>query len=170
MKRILLLIPIIGILFLGACGAAEVPLTHYVSEEFHYSIDYPEDWLTTDLTPTEIGIKPADADYKQIQIKADVGEPLTAAMSIQQQSEMYAANIRQSFAILGATDVSIPENKAGTGRWNWELTFTMTYENTPLEGGEFILETESITYTIFYIQSEDWPEGMEVIDSFSLTQ
>jgi hypothetical protein len=167
MKRILLAALIVGVWLLGACGSSGNDTYHYVNNEFGYSIDCPADWNIETLGPTRIGIGTAEGGYNQIQIDAAVGASLITSMSDQQAAETCSENVRQAFNALGATDISIPVNKRGTDKWSWELAFTVTYEDTPLQGGEFILETETTTYTIFYLYSAAWPEGMEVIDSFS---
>jgi hypothetical protein len=161
------MILVVGILSLGACGSQT---THYVSEEFGYSVDYPKDWIVEELSSTSIGIKPAYNAFNQIQIFAYAGQPLASSMSDLLIIEMYDANLRQSLNASGYTDIDIPVNTGGEDKWDWEIAFTATYEGFPIQGGEFIKETESMTYTVFYIQSGDWLEGQEVMDSFSLTE
>jgi hypothetical protein len=167
MKRILLIILVTGVILLGACGG---PNKHYVNEEFGYSIDYPKGWLQEEISSTRIGIKPEDSTYNQIQIDAYTGAPASASTADVFLAITYEADLQQALSTFGCTDLNISINERTTGKWDWMIFFTVIYEGTPLDGGEFIKETESITYTIFFIQSADWPEGQEVIDSFSLVQ
>lgn len=167
MKRILLMIMVIGILLLGACVN---PNKHYVNEEFGYSIDYPKDWIMEELSSNSIGIKPTDSAFNQIQIFAYAGQSLAGSMPDLMLVEMYDADLRQSLGASGYTDIDIPVNTRGADKWDWEIAFTAIYEDIPLQGGEFIKETESMTYAVFYIRSGNWLEGQAVMDSFSLTQ
>jgi len=167
MKRILLIILVTGVLLLGACGGA---IKHYANEEFGYSIDYPEDWFLEEISPTKIGIRTGNIAYNQIQIDAYIGGPASTLMSDALLAVEYENRLWQSFSTIGGTDLKVSVNERATGKWDWVIVFTVIYEDALLQGGEFIKETESITYTIFFIQSADWPEGQEVIDSFSLVQ
>ena len=167
MKRILLVILVTGVLLLSACGG---PNKHYVNEELGYSIDYPKDWFLEEINPTEIGIRPGDSAYNQIQIDAYIGSPSSTLMPDVLLATSYETKLWQALNTFGFTDLNISVNERGTEKWDWVIAFTVIHEDTLLQGGEFIKETESITYTIFFLQSEDWPEGQEVIDSFSLVQ
>jgi hypothetical protein len=168
MKRILLLILAIGILLLGACGGNGI--THYVNEEFGYSLDYPKDWVMEELDEYKIGVMPGGGGYNQIQIDSYVGEPLISSTPESMVASVYEADLQMLADSLVSPDLNISVNEPASGKWDWMAAFTMTSEDTPLQGGLFVKETETITYTIFYIQSTDWPEGQEVIDSFSLTE
>jgi hypothetical protein len=167
-KRILLIILVTGVLLLGACGGN--PNKHYVNEELGYSIDYPKEWFLEEVNPTRTGIRPGDSASKQIQIDAYIGSPSSTLMPDALLATSYETKLWQALKPFGFTDLNISVNKRGTEKWDWEIAFTVIYEDTLLQGGEFIKETESITYTIFFLQSEDWPEGQEVINSFSLVQ
>jgi hypothetical protein len=168
MKRILLFIMAIGILLLGACGGGAT-LTHYVNQEYGYSIDYPSDWLREDLADNEVGIKPADAPYNQIQITAFPGQPIIGTLPDETIASSNESSLQALAKDLGATDLEITVNQRAEGKWDWEVNFSLTSEGTPLQGGLFILETPTVSFTVFFIQSEEWPEGQEVIDSFSPT-
>lgn len=167
MKRILLIVLVTSVLLLGACGGAN---THYVNEEFGYSIDYPQDWFLEEISPTKIGIRTGTSAYNQIQIEAFAGGPASTLMSDAVLAVEYENRLWQSFSTIGGTELNVSVNERATGQWDWVVVFTVIYEGALLQGWEFIKETESITYTIFFIQSADWPEGQEVVDSFSLVQ
>lgn len=167
MKRISLLIMVIGVFLLGACGS---PITHYVSEEFGYSIDYPKDWIMEELDENKTGVMPGDGSYNQIQIHSRVGEPVIASTSESMFAITQESDLQLLAETLGSTDLYITTNEPASGQWDWEVVFNLTYEDTQLQGGLFIKETETITYTVFYLQSTDWLEGQEVINSFSLTE
>jgi hypothetical protein len=167
MKRILLIILAIGVLLLGACNGAGGELTQYVNEHYGYSIDYPSDWLLEDLSDNETGVMPTDANYNQIQISSFPGEP---SLDLMEDSAIRSTNeaVLQMLADqLSATDMEITVNERAEEQWDWVVEFTMTLQDFTLEGGLLIKETPTITYNIFYIQSADWPEGQEVIDSFT---
>ncbi len=171
MKRIFLMILVIGVLLLGACGESSGNgITHYVSEEFSYSIDYPEDWIMEELDPNRIGIAPSESGFNQIQVNAYLGEPTIASTPDTMVQTANESDLQQFADTLGDVDLTISVNERSSGKWDWVAAFTLTYEDVPLEGGLFIKETETITYTIFFLQSEDWPEGQEVIDSFSVIE
>ena len=170
MKRILLIIMAIGILLLGACNGSGGELTHYVNEQYGYSIDYPSDWLLEELSDNETGVMPPDAHYNQIQISSFPGEP---TLDLMEDSAIRTSNeaVLQMLADqLSATDMELTVNERSEEQWDWVVEFTMTLPgDVTLEGGLLIKETSTITYNIFYIQSADWPEGQEVIDSFTPT-
>jgi len=171
MKRILLIIPVIGVLLLGACATTPGgQLTHYVNEELNFSIDYPNGWIMEELDSDKIGIMPGGGGYNQIQITAYVVEPAIASTPESLVASMYEAILQLFAETFGGIDLYISVNEPASGKWDWVAAFTLTHEDTPLQGGLFIKETESITYTIFFLQSTDWPEGQEVIDSFSPTE
>jgi hypothetical protein len=179
MKRILLPILIIGVLLLGACGAPSTPsdeaptqpqFTHYVNKEFGFSVNYPKDWILEELNPNEIGIKPEDSEYNQVQIGAYIGEPIIASMPESWVAASTEAGLQQFFDMLGGTNLNIFVNEPASGKWDWVVAFTVIYEDTSLQGGQFIKETESISYTLFFIHCMDWPEGQEVINSFRLIE
>jgi len=170
MKRILPIL-VIGVLLLSACGApAETKVTHYVNKEFGFSIDYPKGWILEELNPNEIGIKPEESEYNQIQIGAYAGEPIIASMPESWVAAANEAGLQQFFDVLGGTNLNIFINEPASGKWDWVVTFTVIYEDTPLQGSFFIKETESTCYTLTLIQCMDWPEGQEVINSFRLTE
>lgn len=166
MKRILLLILASGILLLGACGGPTT--THYVNEEFGYSIDYPKGWLLEELNPNEIGIRPTDSKYDQIQIGAFPGEPVIGLLSESWVAAITEAALQQFLDILGGTNLNVFINEPASGKWDWVASFTAIYQGTPLQGSFFVKETESMAYTLTLIQSTDWPEGSKVLDSFRL--
>ena len=176
MKRILLPILVIGVLLLSACSApATAPPTepqfmHYVNKEFGFSIDYPKGWLLEKLNPNEVGIKPKDSEYNQIQIAAYAGEPMIGSMPESWVVASTEASLRQFFDVLGGTNLNVFINEPATGKWDWVAGFTVVYEDTPLQGSLSIKETKSTCYTLILIQCMDWPEGQEVISSFRLTE
>jgi hypothetical protein len=168
MKRILSPILVIGILLLSACGA---PTTvHYVNEEFGFSVDYPKGWILEEINPNEIGIMPRDSDYNQIQIGAFPGEPIMGSLPESQVAALTEAMIQQFFDMMGGTNLNVFINEPASGKWDWTASFTVIYEDTPLQGVFLIKETETISYTLTLIQCLDWPEGQEVLNSFSLTE
>jgi hypothetical protein len=172
-QRILLSVLVIGVLSLVACGApSTAPPTqvHYVNEEFSFSIDYPKGWILEELNPNEIGIKPKDSEYNQVQIGAYAGEPIIGTLPESLVAAANEAGLQQFFDTLGARNLNIFVNEPASGKWDWVVAFTVIHEDTPLQGGQFIKETESVSYTLFFIQCMDWPEGQEVINSFRITE
>ncbi len=159
---------------LGACGSPNTDsspeFTHYVNAEFGFSVDYPTDWILEEVDLGKIGIKPEESAYNQIMISAYVGSPAFASSPEFMISTSNEASLRQFFEALGFTDLTILVNEPASEKWDWVMTFTVFYEDIPLQGGQFIKETESVYYTLFFLQNTDWPEGQEVIDSFSLTE
>ena len=171
MKRVLLSVLVIGILLLSACGTpSETQLVHYENKEFGYSVDYPKDWILDELNPNEIGIMPRDSEYNQIQIGAFHGEPMIGSLSESWVADLTEAGLQQFFETLGGTNLNVFINEPASGKWDWVAAFTVTYENTPLQGSFLMKETETISYTLMLIQCLDWPEGQEVINSFRLTE
>jgi hypothetical protein len=166
MKVMLLPLLVIGVLLLSACGApattqpAEAPtepqFVHYVNEEFGYSIDYPKGWLLEELNPNEIGIKPKDSEYNQVQIGAYAGEPIIGSLPESWVAAANEAGLQQFFDVLGASNLNVFINEPASGKWDWVVSFTVIYEDTPLQGGQFIKETKSVSYTLFFIQRSDW--------------
>jgi len=45
-------------------------LKHYENGEYGFSIDYPNSWYLGQISNSEIGIKPRNSEYNQIQIGA----------------------------------------------------------------------------------------------------
>jgi hypothetical protein len=185
MKRILLTTLVIGIPLLGACGApstttpeptvpAKAPpqpqFVNYVNKEFGFSIDYPKGWLLEKLNPNEIGIKPSDSKYNQIQIGA-WNEPA----GINKLPDRLAvastkASLEQFFGALGATNINIFVNERAKGKWDWMAGFTLTYKDASLQGVFYMKDTPTNSYTIILIEQIDWPEGIAVVNSFRLTE
>lgn len=171
MKRIFLSFLVIGVLLIGACGApSETKVIHHVNKEFGFSVDYPKGWLLEEINPNEIGIKPRDSDYNQIQIGAFPGEPIMGSLPESQVAALTEAMIQQFFDMLGGTNLNVFINEPASGKWDWTASFTVIYEGTPLQGVFLIKETESTCYTLTLIQCLNWPEGQEVLNSFRLTE
>ena len=171
MKRILLVVLVIGMLLLSACGApSETQLTHYVNKEFGYSIDYPKGWLLEQLNPNEIGIKPKDNKYNQIQIGTFHQEPMIASVPESWLAASVEATLRQLFDMLGGTNLNVFINEPTSGKYDWTAAFTVVYEDTPLHGSFFIKETVSTWYTVLLVEGLDWPEGLTAINSFRLIE
>lgn len=171
MKRILLPTLVIGILLLSACGASsETQLVHYVNKEFGYSIDYPKGWLLEELNPNEIGIKPKDSKYNQIQIGGFHEEPIIGSIPESWGAASIEAILQQFFDMLGGTNLNVFINEPTSGKWDWMAGFTVIYESTPLQGSFFMKETKSTSYTLMLIQALDWPEGLAVMNSFRLIE
>jgi hypothetical protein len=168
MKRILLIIMAAGILLLGACNGGSVELTHYVNEQYGYSIDYPSDWLLEELSDNETGVMPPNANYNQIQISSFPGEPTLDLMEDEAIRSTNESVLQLLADQLEALEMEITVNERSEEQWDWVVEFTISLQgDVTLEGGLLIKETPTITYNIFYIQSADWPEGQEVIDSFT---
>ena len=151
----------------------EPEYVHYVNEEFEFSLDYPEDWLLEEVNPNEVGIRPKDSEYNQIQIGAYDAEPIIGLFEDSFIVSSHKASLQQFFDMMGASDLEILVNERASGMWDWVVSFTVVYEDTPLQGGEFIKERyisedEFIIYSLFYMHSMDWPEGIKVIDSFTV--
>jgi len=158
----------IGILLLGACNGSGGELTHYVNEQYGYSIDYPSDWLLEDLSDNETGVMPPNAHYNQIQISSFPGEPTLDLMDDEAIRSTNEAVLQLLADQLEVLEMEITVNERSEERWDWVVEFTMNLqEGSTLEGGLLIKETPTVTYNVFYIQSADWPEGQEVIDSFT---
>jgi hypothetical protein len=171
MKRTLLPVLALGILLLSACSAlAETQVIHYVNKDFGFSVDYPKGWLLEEINPNEIGIKPKDSEYNQIQIGAFSGEPIMGSLPESQVAALTEAMIQQFFDMLGGTNLNVFINEPASGKWNWTASFTVIYEGTPLQGVFLIKETQTACYTLMLIQCLDWPEGQEVMNSFRLTE
>ena len=153
---------------------SEPEYVHYVNEEFEFSLDYPKDWLLGEVSPNEVGIKPKDSEYNQIQISAYEAKPIIGVYEESFIASSHKAGLQQYFDALGASDLEILVNERVSGMWDWVVSFTVVYEDTPLQGGELIREyyfseEECLVYSLFYMYSMDWPEGLKVIDSFRIT-
>jgi hypothetical protein len=146
---------------------------HYVNEEFEFSIDYPEVWLLEEISPDMVGIKPEDSKYNQIQISVYDAEPIIGVYEESFIVSAYETSLRGYFDALGAYEPEIIVNERASGVWDWVVRFSVIYEDTPLQGGElikerYISEDEFLIYSLFYMHSDDWPDGFEVIDSFTI--
>lgn len=145
---------------------------HYVNEEFEFSIDYPEGWLLEEISLNMVGIKPEDSEYNQIQIGAYDAKPIIGVYEESLIVSAHKASLQQFFDMMGASNLEILVNERASGMWDWVVKFTVIYEDTPLQGGELIKERyfsedECLVYSLFYMHSMDWPDGFEVIDSFT---
>lgn len=152
---------------------SEPEYVHYVNEEFEFSIDYPKDWLLEEVNPNEVGIRPRDSKYNQIQIGAYEAKPIIGSFEESWIAASHEASLQQFFDMMGAGNLDILVNEPASGMWDWVIKFTVIYEETPLQGGEFIKERyisedEFLVYSLFYMQFKDWAEGIEVIDSFTI--
>jgi len=157
---------------------------HYENEEFGFGFDYPEDWLQEEVASDGIGtgtglgigigIKPTDSEHNQIQISVDANAyPVLIAFGESYFADLRTYSLEQFFEQLGANNLNILVNERVRGMWDWETTFNVTYEDTPLEGGVFVREKyvsdeECTLYSLFYVHSNDWPEGLKVVDSFAI--
>ncbi len=61
----------------GGGGSGE--FAHYPNSDYGYSIDYPKYWHFEQISDGEIGVKPKDSEYNQIQIRT-YPLPLTGSM------------------------------------------------------------------------------------------
>jgi len=152
----------------------EPEYVHYVNEEFEFSLDYPKGWLLEEVNPNEVGIRPKDSEYNQIQIGAYEAEPIIGVYEESFIVSSHKASLQQFFDMMGASDLEILVNERASGMWDWVVSFTVIYEDTPLQGGElikerYISEDEFLVYSLFYMYSMDWPDGLKVIDSFTIT-
>lgn len=173
----LILLTLLGVLVLSmfACvgregeGTSATPeLVHYANSEFGYSIDYPKGWLFEQLNPNEIGVKPRDSEYNQVQIAAYFGEPMIGSVPESWVAASIEASLQQFFDLLGGRDLNVFFNEPASGKWDWVAGFTVIYEDTPLQGQMLVTETESVTYVLMLVQFMDWPEGQDVVDSFRI--
>jgi len=126
-----------------------------------------------ELSPYEVGIKPGDSKHNQIQIGAYPGEPQTVVLEESQLVATHRASLQNYFDTWGASDFEILVNEPASGQWDWEVRFSAIYEATPLKGGHlvherYISEDENLTYSIFYMYSKEWLEGLKVINSFKI--
>lgn len=153
---------------------------HYGNEEFGFSFDYPEDWLLEKVNPdgmgieTGIGIKPADSEHNEIQIAVYDGYPMIGSFGESFFAQSQRDSLEQFFGQLGAGDLNILVNERVKGMWDWQVSFTVTLDDTPIQGGVFtkekyINDDECTVYGLFYLHSDDWPEGLKVIDSFTIS-
>jgi len=170
--------PLIGLVLLLAssilaCETSPQPeLVHYASEEFGYTVDYPQGWDLVQLSANEIVIGPPDSKYDQVQISAKPGEPRIGLLPESVIAGSIEVNLQEFFGRLGATDLNVSKNELVSGKWDWVVAFTFVHQGTPLEGEMLIKETESMYYslTVISISGADWPEGQAVVDSFRLVQ
>jgi len=154
-----------------ACETLTEPeVVHYASEEFGYSIDYPQGWDLVQLNPNEIVIGPPDSKYDQIQISAKPGEPRIGLLPESVIADSIEANLQEFFGRLGGTNLNVSKNEPVSGKWDWAVAFTFAHQDTALEGEMVIKETESVYYslTVISVLGVDWPEGEVVVDSFRL--
>lgn len=164
-----------GLLLLAATASIVVSCssgthTHYANKEYSYSIDYPRSWVFEQINPNEVGIKPRDSQFNQIQISAEPGSPVIDLLEEAEGAALMESSLRYTFGLMGASNLNVLINTSTVGKWDWQLDFTFVYENTQLKGSMRIKETASISYTLTIIQRGAWPESSEVIDSFTLTR
>jgi len=141
-------------------------LVHYTNSEYGYSIDYPKCWYFEQFNDNEIGIMPEDSEYNQIQISASY-EPLLGSMPESWVAASIEATIEQFFDMLNCTNVNVYSNEPVSGKWDWVAAFTVTCDNTPLQGEFIVTETQSTSYvlTIIQVAAVDWPEGQAALNS-----
>ena len=170
--------PLIGLVLLlassvVACETSTEPgLVRYESEEFGYSVAYPQGWDLVQLSANEIVIGPAERKYDQIQVSAKPGEPRIGLLPESVIAGSIEANLQEFFGRLGATNLNVFKNEPVSGKWDWAVAFTFVHGGTALEGEMVVRETESIYYslTVISVSGTDWPEGQAVVDSFRLVQ
>jgi hypothetical protein len=154
----------------GAVSCGESSQKQYVNSKFGYSIEYPSNWIREELNPNEIGIKPQDNKYNQIQIGAWHGVTGIDRLSDAWVTNLTDASLKQFLNALGGKDINIFINERATGNWDWLAMFAFTFEDTPLQGAQMIKETDDTTYVLTILQCLDWPEGGEVIKTFKLIE
>lgn len=145
-------------------------VVNYTDSEFGYSIAYPKCWYFEQLNDNEIGVRPKDIEYNQIQIEAFHGEPLIDSMPESQFATITEWTFQLYFEALGCTNLNVYINEPASGEWDWMSAFTVTCEDTSLQGEQFIMETQSTSYTLTILQVADidWYAGQEVLNSFQV--
>lgn len=186
--KVLILLTLLAILLAStmACGGGEgdqpmpspnggtegaLPTLHvYTNSEFGYSIAYPKGWQFEQINPNEIAIMPEDSEYNQIQIASHRGEPMLRSMPDSLVAALQETGIGQFIDLLGGRNLNIVINERASGKWDWVVFFTFLYEGTPLAGEALVKETQSTYYAITRVQANvtDWPEGQDVMDSFTV--
>jgi len=150
------------------------PITYvnYVNKEFHYSLDYPSSWVRGEINPNEMGFKPSDDKYSWIQIGAFPGPPKFAPLSTELKTRLTEIAIRQWLEAMGGKGIYIISNQEASGEWDWAISATFVYENTPLALTQFIRETPSTAYTfcLIYPYVFTFKEGWDAKESFTLTE
>lgn len=144
------------------------PPKEYLNHEYGYAITYPGNWYFEEFNPNEIGVKPRDNQYNQIQIHSEHGQPLIGVIANSLYAASVEAALQQFYDVLGARNLNVFVNGPASGKWDWVAVFTVIYDETPLQGAMFIKETQSTCYTLVLIRLGDWPEGQAVFESFRL--
>ena len=154
---------------LAACGQPQpagesTSYTHYTNTKGAYSLEYPSGWQLEEINPEEIEIRPKH-NWNRVQIGAFEDIPPVSAELLGPLSE---ANIRSFCGAKGFENVTIITNEAATGKWDWMTTYSFSYEEMPFFGTFLMKQTHNRLYTFAIVQVGDFPEGLKVLDSFTI--
>jgi len=152
-----------------ACGQPQpagesASYIHYTNTKGAYSVEYPSGWQLEEINPEEIEIGPKGS-YNRVQIGAFKDVPTVPDELLGPLGE---ANIRSFCGAKGFENVTIITNEAATGKWDWVTTYSFSYEGMPFFGTFLVKRTPTRLYTFAIIQSGDFPEALDVLDSFTI--
>jgi hypothetical protein len=167
---------LLGVLLLltssfAACGQPQptgeyTSYIHYANTEGAYSVEYPSGWELEEINPDEIAIHAKDS-WNQVQIGSFEVED-TGPISDEMFHALGEANVRTFCGAMGFENVTIITNEAVSGKWDWATTFSFTYDSIPFFGTFLVKQTTSRIYTFTILQVGDFPEGLKVLDSFTI--
>lgn len=150
------------------CSGAEETKVRYVNEQYGYSIEYPRGWVLDESDPAAVYLSPKNEKYNQINIHASHGEPVLDLLSKSQFTLLNKAWLQSRLAALGGGDLKVSVNEPTLGKWDWTVRYTFSLQGKLLRGVWVLRETSSTAYDLGIIESSEWPEGHEVMDSFEV--
>ena len=167
-KLLLGLIPLL--LLVSLVGCAKEPI-HYVNEDFGYIMSYPEDWIFIELNENVIVIKAETKTKNQIQVGAFPGESGITSLPEAQTALMVEELLKEAFDTLGHNILELTCNESlSDDKWDWEATFEVYCTDLVMNGAYYIKETPELTYTLFLLTEEEWPEAVSVLEAFYFIQ
>ncbi len=166
-KLLIALIPLL--LLVSLIGCAREPI-HYVNEEFGYILSYPRDWIFIELSENVIVIKSEVKTENQIQVGAFPNGNGITSLPAAQTAEMVEQLLKEAFDTLGYNILELTSNESISNKWHWKATFEVYVDDAVLKGAYYIKETPSLTYTLFLLTEEAWPEAISVLESFYFIQ
>lgn len=166
-KLLITLIPLLVLVSLVGCSHEPI---HYVNEELGYIVSYPRDWIFIELSENVIVIKQEVKTENQIQVGAFPDGNGIISLPEVQTAEIVEQLLKEAFDTLGHNILEVTSNEPISNKWDWETTFEVYVGDAVLKGAYYIKETPSLTYTLFLLTEEDWPEAISVLESFYFIQ
>jgi hypothetical protein len=148
-------------------------LKHFSNDEYGVSFNYPancyleqqlDNGLYATITPKDI----TNDSISSIKFTAESKEQ--ASMNMSQIAALIGSSLKTDLKGMGFTDVKILSNGPGTGKWDWQATYSFIYNDTTVQVEYYIKETSITIYQLRYSSSDatQWSAAQTILDSLQI--